>query len=308
MNHEAREGLTPSPSRVLVVASDPAYRDAVDHAVTSAGHEAIHARDAASAIVVAEESMPDAVIICAADFAEELVETCARLRKATPLTCPVFMVLPPPVGPGVRKLVLRAGATHAVEAPMDAEEFGIRLSHWVAGAREVDRIRTTALVDAETGLYNAAGLARRVRELGAEAVRSHAALACIVVSAVIDGPAASDANASTAEALRATGRLSDVIGRIGHLEFIVVAPGTTNSGAQQLTRRLAGSVRNALARGLGPGQSCRVQAGYTAMDNLAYVPIDPGELLWRATSALRTGRQWTFEWLPPTDLERVASA
>jgi diguanylate cyclase (GGDEF)-like protein len=91
-----------------------------------------------------------------------------------------------------------------------------------------------------------------------------------------------------AQVLRATGRRSDAIGRVGPGEFAVIAPGTDRSGAVLLAERLARAVTTA-ARGSGtPPPGLRV--GYDAVGNARYTPIEPKNLLARATTALRAAK------------------
>ena len=90
-----------------------------------------------------------------------------------------------------------------------------------------------------------------------------------------------------ADVLRATGRRSDAIGRVGPGEFAVIAPGTDRGGAVLLAERLARAVARASGEGTrAPG----LRAGYDAVANARYTPIEPKNLLARATTALRAAK------------------
>ena len=83
------------------------------------------------------------------------------------------------------------------------------------------------------------------------------------------------------------GRASDAIGRLGHSEFAVIAPATSNEGALRLIQRLGGSIEASPIPVRGGERSLRVRAGYCAVSDFAESPVDAVELLLRATTALR---------------------
>src|SRR5437660_10230040 len=164
---------------------------------------------------------------------------------------------------------LRAGIWEYVAHPFHAEELGGKLDRYLHWKLEAARARAgDGLADA-TGLYTVRGLALRAQELTLQAFHHAASLACVALAGV-DGEL-------LAGVLRAGGRRSDAIGRVGPGEFGVVAPGTDRAGAVGLAERVARAV---------PG----LRAGYDAVTNARYTPIDPKNLLGRATSALRVAK------------------
>src|SRR5437879_4901710 len=100
-------------------------------------------------------------------------------------------------------------------------------------------------------------------------------------------------------------RLSDVVGRLSPTEFAVLAPGTDAAGARRLAERLASTVQAsaggmptpAADPGAQPLAQLRVRCGYEAVANVGYAPIEPVDLLVRASTALRTGRAEGGSWL-----------
>jgi len=104
------------------------------------------------------------------------------------------------------------------------------------------------------------------------------------------------------QALKASARLSDVIGRLSPTEFAVLAPGTDAAGARRLAERLASSVSTPAigepaAAGSAATPSPRVRCGYEAVANVGYAPIEPVDLLVRAAAAVRTGKTDSGSWL-----------
>src|SRR3989442_1667462 len=78
----------------------------------------------------------------------------------------------------------------------------------------------------------------------------------------------------------------DAIGGLGRGEFAVVAPGPDSAGAVLLAQRVARAVRDTgHTEGAPP-----LRAGYDAVGNTRYTPVEPKNLLSRATSALRIAK------------------
>jgi PleD family two-component response regulator len=165
---------------------------------------------------------------------------------------------------------LRAGIWEHVAHPFHAEELGAKLDGYLHWKLEAARARAGDALADDTGLYTLRGLALRAQELTLQAFHHAASLACVALAGV-DGEL-------LAGVLRAAGRRSDAIGRVGPGEFAVVAPGTDRAGAVLLAQRVARTV---------PG----LRAGYDAVANARYTPIEPKNLLGRATSALRVAKR-----------------
>ena len=210
---------------------------------------------------------------------------------------PIFIIGPEPPTRQRRIDALRAGAWEHLGQPLDAEEFLLRIEAFVRAKLEADRARAEGLVDEATGLYNMRGLARRARELGSQASRQHAALACVVFAPDFDTrdrdaaseEALTDAAQRLAGAFKAAGRLSDAIGRVGPSEFAVVAIGTDAPGSVKLAERVAQALAAvpALSATTRPFE---LRAGYYTVPDFHSAPVDTVDALLRATAALRLAR------------------
>jgi PleD family two-component response regulator len=165
---------------------------------------------------------------------------------------------------------LRAGIWEHVAHPFHPEELGAKLDGYLHWNREAARARDGDALADDTGLYTLRGLALRAQELTLQAFHHAAALACVALAGVDE---------LLAGVLRAEGRRSDAIGRVAPGEFAVVAPGTDRAGAVLLAQRVARAVPEGGLR-----------AGYDAVTNARYTPIEPKNLLGRATSALRVAK------------------
>jgi diguanylate cyclase (GGDEF)-like protein len=250
----------------------------------------------------AHSGQPDVVILDLRLPDQDGRAVCRALREqrlVTPAT-PILMISAGHPAKADRLKALQAGAWEVLSLPLDAEEFLLKLQAFVGAKTESDALREEGLVDRTTGFYSVRGLARRAREVGAEAFRRKTGLACVVigVDAVgADGAESATDNSALAEALeivaqafQGTARSSDVIGRLGRSEFAVIAPATDADGAMRLAERLAESVAS---RQSPPGarvSAVKVRAGFEGVADLHATPVEPVDLLVRATAALRQVR------------------
>src|SRR2546425_601759 len=184
-------------------------------------------------------------------------------------------------------------ASHHAEAGLALKELGEKNGYTVVrcftAVQALERARATRpeqAVQDEAGLYPTRGLALRAQELTLQAFHHGAALACVALAPVSDGTTGgAEAVQLVARVLRTTGRRSDAIGRIGPSEFAVVAPGTDGVGAVLLAQRVVRAVRAACGT-----EPPALRAGYDAVGNTRYTPVEPKNLLARATSALRLAK------------------
>lgn len=187
---------------------------------------------------------------------------------------------------------LRAGAWDVCTLPMDGEELFLRVDSWVRSKLQGDLAMERGLLDPETGLYNLQGLLRRIAELGASARRHRRPMACVVITADPDVPAATavgepaavEGAETLATLLRQTGRASDTIGRLSRTEFVVMAPDTDVSGVKGLVNRLQRAVAEV---GLPEAGPLPLRFGCYAVPDMQDASIAPSELLIRAAEALR---------------------
>ena len=208
----------------------------------------------------------------------------------------------PHVGPGVPLLLfssqrpsspqhhaaLRAGVWEFLRHPFNAEEIGAKLDTYVLLKLDSDRARRDTSVADASGFYTVRGLALRAHELTLQAFHHAQPLACVAVAPVTVDGQNGDAVSLLGRVLRATGRRSDAIGRVGPGEFAVIAPGTDRAGAVLLAERLARAVTT--AAGGDSTSAPGLRAGYDAVGNARYTPIEPKNLLARATTALRAAK------------------
>ena len=235
----------------------------------------------------AREFAPDAILLEAELPDMSGIDACRLLHADARVaqTVPILIVAPDKPTPEQRVAALRAGAWDFLRAPPTAAELSLNLEAYVQAKRSVDVALAAGLVDPATGLHSRSALARRARELGALMAREHGALACVVFALSSDPPVP-----KAGSLLVYAARLSDVVGVMSSSEFALLAPATNHAGAVKLAQRVGTVLCHAVGDGavLIPGATLR--AGYDAVGNLGYAPIDPAELLARATAAVRVGQ------------------
>lgn len=274
---------------VLIVSEQEWTSRSLDSILAPQGYAVMRAYNGRQAVERAGASSPDAVFVDSMLPDMDGLELCRRLR-ATPDVSPAAPLIMYRSGPVTREEridALDAGAWDLLQLPFDAQEMLLRLDRYIVAKREMDRMREADLTDPGTGLYSWHGVVRRVREMGAAAARFHRPLACIVITPEdmeeSEGSDLSELTRLIASRLQSLTRGSDVLGRIGPMEFVVIAPDTTAEGA----RILAGRVRDAAAAHGGIGVVPRIRTGVYGVNDLHEANVDPAELLVRATMAAR---------------------
>ena len=291
--------LSRRPPLVLIVSNQEWSSRSLETILAPNGYAVLRAYTGASAMARARGTQPDIIVVDSTLPDYDGLELCRKIRRDrhVPLGLPIFIIGPEPPTRQRRIDALRAGAWEHLGQPLDAEEFLLRIEAFVRAKLDADRARAEGLVDEATGLYNMRGLARRARELGSQASRQHAALACVVFAPDFDtgdrDAASEDALTEAAQrlagAFKAAGRLSDAIGRVGPSEFAVVAIGTDAPGSVKLAERVAQALAAvpALSATTRPFE---LRAGYYTVPDFHSAPVDTVDALLRATAALRLAR------------------
>lgn len=257
------------------------------------GYAVIRAYNARETLERARRSRPDLILLDVQLPDEDAFQVCAALRSA-PQVGPSTPILLLAVGPATKQQrlqALRAGAWDVLGLPVDSEELLLRLEAYIRARVEADQAREEGLVDPATGLYNVRGLARRAKEMGSDALRHHTALACVVFGTDHNAENADDETRvleTLAQVFLKAGRVSDAIGRLGRTEFAVMAPGTNAQAAVRLAERLIKALDGTPET--RPARRPRMRVGYEAVDNLKATPVEPVDLLVRATTALERAR------------------
>jgi len=288
----AEQGRESSPPLVLLASDQEWSTRSLESVLGPHGFASVRAYTGRQALELIRRTHPDIVIIDSGMPDIPGVDLCIRLRDDPefPSSTPVVMTTAGPASRSQRLDAYRAGVWEYLSMPVDAEALILKLTAFVRAKREIDRSREESLLDDSTGLYNVRGLARRAREMGAEASRRHAPLACVAMTAIGGETGVEDLDPRVAEELgdlcRRTARSSDAVGRLSRADFAILAPATDEAGAVRLAERLregAALMTFSSADSIG----YEIRAGYCAYQDFSKSPVDAVELLLRAATALR---------------------
>lgn len=289
----------PSPPPLVLLANDQEWSArSLESVLGPHGYASVRAFTGRQAIELARRVHPDVVIIDSGMPDITGIEICQRLREDPefPRSTPIVVMTSGPASRAQRLEALRAGAWEFLTQPIDAESLLLKLDLFVQARREIDRSRDESLLDSATGLYNVRGLARRAREIGADASRRRAPLACVAISPLLDDQGAGSDHlderiaAHVSDVCRRMARSSDAVGRLGRAEFAIIAPSTDPEGVVRLVHRLREEVEGAPVTVDGEPYPVRCKVGYSAVPDFAQSSVDAVELLLRAASALRQAR------------------
>lgn len=290
-----------SPPLVLLANDQEWSARSLESILGPQGFATVRAYTGRQALELARRTQPDILIID--DGLPDIsgIDVCQRLRDGLecPSSTPIVVTTAGPASRAQRLEAYRAGAWEYISLPVDADALILKLAVFVKAKREIERSREGGLLDPTTGLYNVRGLARRAREIGAEAARRHAPLACVAI-AMVPLPSATDAGdppelrPAIAELLsdicRRTARSSDAVGRLGDAQFGFVAPSTDDQGAIRLVERLRQSIESSIFPDGPISHRFHVRGGYCAVSDFARSSVDAVEMLLRAETALRHER------------------
>ena len=267
---------------VLIADAQEWFSRALETVLVPGGYRVAKAYTASALLQQVESSEPDAVILAVDLPGGDGLNLCRLLRadaRVSPST-PIILTQPAPATRRQTLSALRAGAGELWGQRLDVEELLLRLAAQLRAKADADRAWAVSLVDPATQLYNTRGLARRIRELGAEARRRAAPLTCVAFA--VEEEAGQSAERVT-RVLREAARTSDAVGRIGPREFAVIAPETGADAALRLAERLASALGDRPRR--RAGACAEFLAGYAVADGSA-PKFDPATLLARASAAL----------------------
>jgi diguanylate cyclase (GGDEF)-like protein len=285
------------PPVVLVVNEQEWAARSLDSLLAPNGYAVLRAYTAQQALELASTTRFDAVVIDMQTPDMDGLELCRLLRTyvLVGVSTPIIVTSSHTGGRAERINAFAAGAWDYCTHPLDAEVLLLKLQTFVESKRLTDDLRSHSLLDELTGLYNMKGLARRAREIGAEVFRRRTSLACLAFapsremldeSEQYGGPMSTRVVQHLGAVCRDIGRISDAFGRLGPVEFAVVAPTTDNDGAEKLVDRLTQALEERPLSLRGTERPLRIRAGYCAVANYADSPIDAVDMLVRATSVL----------------------
>ena len=230
---------------VLVADDDGVTRAIVRSWLLGAGYAVIAAADGEEALELAREHSPDLLLVDVTMPGRDGYEVCRAIQAESPTPPPVIF-LTAHSQTDARVAGLDAGAVDYIVKPFANEELVARVRAALRTKAVHDGLAETAARDGLTGLFNRRELDARAEQAVALAARHGRPLSCLLLDVdhfkqVNDthGHAAGDTVLrEAARRIVSSSRISDVVGRYGGEEFVVLLPETDGGEAVSAADKL----------------------------------------------------------------------
>lgn len=283
MSNSGPGGTERETVHVLLASSRDWFASALQAVLEPEGFSFSHVRAGESAlreapavdpdVVIIDEGLPDAT---APELCRQLLE--GSLRKSVP----VLVYSPNFWHESEQAEAMRAGAWDIIREPIRSRLLVVKLRRLLQIKRLIERTADEALSDAETGLFNLAGLMRTLPILGSLAERSEAPLSCAVLgpTVVAAGTELERQRRDTARLCASHTRMSDVCAWVGESDVALVAYNASVTTATSIVRRLSGLAESLRREG---EEAISLSAGI--------VELPPGQFVAERRAALAVGAE-----------------
>jgi diguanylate cyclase (GGDEF)-like protein len=294
---------------VLIADDDGVTRAMVTKWLGRSGYKVIPARDGEEALQLATEYQPDLLLVDVTMPGVDGYDVCRAIQEASAVASPVIL-LSAHTQTKAQVAGLDAGAVDYIAKPFAEAELIARVRAALRTKAVRDGFAERASRDGLTGLLNRRELDASADGAVALALRHGRALACLMVDLDhfkeindLHGHAAGDAVLKeVARRISAACRASDVIGRYGGEEFLLLLPETDGPAAvavgEKLRRALAETPFEVEAVTIAVTGSVGVAAWDEPMMSTASLFAAADEALYRAKEL---GRNRTELFVPLAD-------
>ncbi|MBS9403591.1 diguanylate cyclase [Halomonas sp. TRM85114] len=234
------------PQTVLIVDDSPDIHRLVSAHLRSEGVTLLHAQDATEGLKIANDSLPD-LILLDLDMPDIDGMTLCRQLKEDPDLSPIPVVFLTGILDVATKVqAFELGAVDYVTKPFDAIELKARVRAALRTKRYHDLLTTKAQIDALTGLWNRGYLNDQLGlEISTLQRSDHAfSLAMVdidhfkLINDTYGHPFGDKVIQGVANALNRLSRSADVVCRYGGEEFSIILRHTSSAGARVMAERM----------------------------------------------------------------------
>ncbi|RMH40743.1 MAG: diguanylate cyclase [Deltaproteobacteria bacterium] len=231
---------------VLVVDDDPEVRTYLTSTLTSLGFAVVAVADGLAALREIERCKPDVVLADVRMPGMDGMLLLDAARTGNDLCDVPIVLMSGYADEALRVEAFERGAADFVLKPVAAGDLAARLRVRARDAARLARLERDSLVDALTGVANRRAVQRALDTELRRARRNRRSLAILVID-INDFKDINDTHGhlagdevlrQVARRLRMTLRATDVVGRIGGDEFLVVLPEQDERGAQLAADRV----------------------------------------------------------------------
>ena len=300
---------------VLLVNRQDWTARSIESVLQPAGFAVVKAFTGRQAIELAIRVQPDLVIVDNKLPDIMGLDTCRTIKELPTVddTTPFVITTAASLSKKERHECFRAGIWDIFSSPFDPVELVEKLKTFLSASRQIEEARESTHKDPATGLYNWNGLFTRAVELVSDAQRSHRWTACVAL-----GPREGQMVVSPEEfvedssgevphrglgdprpprlldritaALLETTRASDSTGILGTNDFVVLAPGTDEEGAEILATRLLEALNDRAVLRERRKSDLQFAAGYFAALDVTGGSLRAKDLIGQTMEALRAAQ------------------
>lgn len=252
--------------RVLFVDGDGARRQRLARTLGDDDLEVLHALEGHAGFASAENDIPDVIIIAVDLPGMGCLELCRMLRRSNETaSIPLLLLTDASTSEDSVNACLDVGATDRVPDDAPPRVLLARVTSQIALSHAQQKLRTMAMTDEQTGVFTRRFLFQALRRSIKATVRSAPrGLACLVIDAddfkhvnQTRGHIEADALLhKIAHTIDRTTRETDLVGRFGGAEFVVLLQDTDPEGARRAAEKIRAAVEKHCDTTVSVGGSC----------------------------------------------------
>lgn len=252
--------------RVLLVDGHSGRRARLAKQLGDHDLEVVGARDGHDGLARAESDIPDVIIIAVDLPGMGCLELCRMMRRSNETTTiPILLLVDADTSEDCVNECLNVGATDRISQDAPQQVLHARVASQIALSHAQEKLRTMAMTDEQTGVFTRRFLFQALRRSIKATVRATPrGLACLVIDAddfkhvnETRGHIEADALLHTiAGTIDRTTRETDLVGRFGGAEFVVLLQDTDHEGARRAAEKIRAAVEEHCDTTVSIGGAC----------------------------------------------------
>ena len=294
--------ISEKPRRAIVVDDDPAHRRLMVINLEEEGIEVLSLRNGKECLEQAADFDPDVILIDIHMPGLDGLETCRRLKKIPEVTTvPVVFITGSCSGDSLAVEALEAGANDFISKDASPTVLIARVRCQITINRTIHKLHVYAMTDELTGLFTRRFLGDASKRLLKSSTRhpmpsTTACLFCDLdhfknINDTLGHVAGDEVLRVAAKTLRETTRDTDIVGRYGGEEFVVLLPNTDQQGAILTAEKIRRAIEEVSPVTMSIGIALHASAGADARHSQQGIEEAVDQLFHQADVALYASKE-----------------